>query len=829
MESSVDDTAPRSGQAERGEPEHTEAERLQALRRYQILDTPPEEVFDRITRLAAGYFDVPIALISFVEAERQWPKSCYGIDRREIDRAFSFCHYAIQSEAPLVIEDAPADPRFATNPLVTGDVRMRFYAGAPLLTPGGHRIGALCVLDSKPRSLSEEGTARLQDLAAMAMDALEQRHRAVTSARDNAAQRKEQEFTEALIDGLPGIFYLFDKAGRMKQWNEHFEEATGRPPEEICAMKPPDFVRPDERGQAPERMAEAFEAGETSVKLHLMHKDGTSTPYLCYGRRLMLDGQPHLVGMGIDITQQKEAERALRESEKRHRVLVERASDIITIFEPDGSIRYISPPAERILGYPPADLEGRSAFPRIHPDDRAHMRSALQTLLEEPERVVTRQFRTRHANGSWVHLESVGRNLLDDPAIEGLVVNSRDITDNLRFEAEREARKRAEELLEAKTSFLNNVSHELRTPLASILGFAELLVEEGEGVQQEFAGHITSSGERLQTTLDSILSLAQLNSQEAELNLQPVDVTEAVRETAKLLRPAAEEKSLTFEVVGPKEGDVHASLDEAALHRILDNLMGNAIKFTDEGRVVVTVEPDAHEARIRVEDTGIGIREDFQERLFEDFQQESTGLGRDHEGAGLGLAITRRLIELMDGTIEVESTKGEGSVFTVRFPRVAPAHASDGEEAPRSEAAAPPGAMPTPATASTAQLLVVEDNPNTRALAHHLLRPPRYQVAYAAGVEEALTQIREQSFDALLIDINLGASEDGVGLLHRLRALPAISASVPAIAFTAHAMPGDEERLLDAGFDDYLSKPFSERELLETIEAALRTTGERRG
>jgi len=238
-------------------------------------------------------------------------------------------------------------------------------------------------------------------------------------------------------------------------------------------------------------------------------------------------------------------------------------------------------------------------------------------------------------------------------------------------------------LLKAKTSFLNNMSHELRTPLASITGFAEVLAEDDGGGEhrQEFAQRIARSGERLKRTLQSVLDVASMEGNgAADLSLEPTNVARVVRRSADRHRPAADEKDLTFEVQDAAQGerDARALLNEDALHRILDNLLSNAIKFTDAGRVTVEVRSGTEDVRIRVADTGIGIEESFREDLFEEFTQESTGLSRTHQGSGLGLAIARRLAEEMNGAIDVESTKGEGSVFTVRFPRLAAAEEPPG-------------------------------------------------------------------------------------------------------------------------------------------------------
>ena len=243
-----------------------------------------------------------------------------------------------------------------------------------------------------------------------------------------------------------------------------------------------------------------------------------------------------------------------------------------------------------------------------------------------------------------------------------------DVTDTVNVEAERRARQRAEELLRLKSSLLDTMSHELRTPLTSVLGFAEVLADEIEGEHAEFASHIHAGASRLLDTLNSVLDLAQLEGRGLSLQQDRTDAGAELAETAGLLRPLAEQKGLALTVRVPEEG-VPVVLDRHALQRVLTNLVGNAIKFTPAGRVAVGLAAGAERVRFEVEDTGVGISEAFLPHLFEPFRQASEGLARSHEGSGLGLSITKQLVELMGGTIAVESEVGAGTRFTVEVPR----------------------------------------------------------------------------------------------------------------------------------------------------------------
>lgn len=231
-----------------------------------------------------------------------------------------------------------------------------------------------------------------------------------------------------------------------------------------------------------------------------------------------------------------------------------------------------------------------------------------------------------------------------------------------------EANKRLKQANELKDNFLANTSHELRTPLTTILGFADVLKDEASPHHREFLDIIEKSGQRLLRTLNALLDLAKLRSGVVTAQLQRTNVINKVTETLELMEHEAHRKGLQLELDVP-EHPVYAKLDERFYEQVVDNLISNAIKFTEDGYVRVHVEQAADRVQVSVQDTGVGIDEDFIPSLFDDFKQESSGISRDHEGNGLGLAITARLVELMHGTIDVESTKGRGSTFTVTFPR----------------------------------------------------------------------------------------------------------------------------------------------------------------
>ncbi len=396
--------------------------------------------------------------------------------------------------------------------------------------------------------------------------------------------------------------------------------------------------------------------------------------------------------------------------------------------------------------------------------------------------------------------------------------------DNARLYREaQEAERRAEEMARLKSAFLANMSHEIRTPLQGVLGFASLLARQATGKQHEYAERIMSSGRRLMDTLNAVLTLAKLEARQTDLTPELLDIDREVRDILHTFQRRAEERKLNLQYIAePGIEGLMVQLDSGGLSSILHNIIGNAIKFTEQGGVTVRLGRDKHPEtgedciRIRVKDTGIGISPEFLPHLFDTFQQESTGFSRSHEGSGLGLSITKRLVEMMGGTIEVESEKGKGSVFTITLPTCegrglpAESHEATGHQLDETR---------------KARVLVIEDNPESRDLVSLLLGDACDVTTVETG-EEAIAiaeQMDEDNaipFDLVLLDVNLGPGLNGNDVVQALRRLPLFE-NTPIVALTAYALPGDRERFLEAGFTDYIGKPFTTDELLERTSLLL--------
>ncbi|MBA2663083.1 MAG: response regulator [Bradymonadaceae bacterium] len=506
-----------------------------------------------------------------------------------------------------------------------------------------------------------------------------------------------------------------------------------------------------------------------------------------------------------------------KRNEEKFRAVTESSTDVIAFCDVKTRFGYISPSVQSVLGFTPAEFAKKTLFEHL-PEAMVHkVRNDLSRLFFQPDSVIELSFALAHQDGTPRHVALKATNLLERAGIEGILLNLRDVTEHKLFEEHLiEAKDNAEQMTRLKSSLLANMSHEIRTPLTSMLAWASVLAQEVPEEHLEAVQTIERSGRRLTETLNSVLALAQLEGRVIEIEPETVNLSDEAADTVRALGALAAERGLVLEFRSAHP-EAFARLDRALFQRILNNLIGNAIKFTETGSVTVVIEADEAEVHVRIEDTGIGIDEAFMPDLFGEFKQESTGLARSHEGSGLGLAITKRLVEVLEGRLEVESQKGQGSVFTVAFARLSEEDFAVTGAWPAVEKIDALGDWESEVAMSS--VLLVEDNEAIRQVVHRQLAR-LYEVEAFGDAESALERARDRTFDVVLLDISLPGM-DGLQALSKLRETSE-HATCPIIAITGHALPGDEESFLRAGFSGYLSKPFSPGDLEALVRARLK-------
>ena len=468
----------------------------------------------------------------------------------------------------------------------------------------------------------------------------------------------------------------------------------------------------------------------------------------------------------------------------------------------------------------------------VHPDDLDIIHMSRQAIMDQPGVSANAEYRIKATDGGWLHVRQASvyaAGSADRPAM--IVAAMKDVTGDVEAQeriTEERARletlvmDRTHELSEAnadlaraarlKDEFLASMSHELRTPLNAILGMTEATREQIWGPitpeQDDKLRIVEESGRHLLSLINDILDLAKIGAGKLAPEMGPVDVIGTAASTLRLVTQLAMEKQIHLASRLPEEGPI-IDTDGRIVMQILLNLLNNAVKFTQAGgRVLLEVDVNANVVTFRVTDTGIGIAADELGRIFKPFVQVNRGLARAYGGTGLGLALVARLADAIHGTVSVESEPGVGSVFTLTLPT----HVGGLEAA---AAAVPTGAVKAHLSSPRRTILLAEDNDaNARTYVGYLVAKG-YDVLVAPDGEEAIRMAQESHPAIILMDIQM-PNMDGIETITRLRADPAFAAT-PIIALTALAMPGDRERCLLAGANDYVTKPTSLRDLTARI------------
>ncbi|WP_040480857.1 ATP-binding protein [Vreelandella boliviensis] len=730
-----------------------ETQRLAALHALQVLDTPSDKAFERMTQLARDLFNVPVALVSLIDQERQWFKSHQGLEVCETERAVSFCAHAIAHDGPLVIEDTHKDERFADNRLVTDSPHIRFYAGFPIRPLQGMAVGTLCIIDHQPRQFSERDLKLLGSLAGQVEELLRQHKLQMELTQTANKMHKEQKLLKILHQGITDYQALMSGKRLWVFLMEALRELTDSDYALIGEVLPTNTTN--------------------ALKIHAI----TDLSWSEESRPLM----ERLRSGDMILTNSKTL---LGQVFAFGEVVM---TDDVDSHPQRGGFPIADTPFHNYLGVPIFSGEHLIGMYAIA-NSQQPLNQALLDWLQP-------------FTDTCALLINLYSQMAEREQVMGDLAAARD---------------QAETASRAKSEFLSSMSHELRTPLNAIIGFSQILANSrrnplGEK-QKRQVSQIERSGQHLLSLINEVLDLAKIEAGHMTLSIEPIILANVFNDACSTLEDCAEAAGIQFRYTSPNNR-WQVNADYTRTKQILLNLLSNAIKYNStNGSIDITVAYLVDHVRISVTDTGPGIAPERQHELFEPFNRLDAE-GGSIEGSGIGLAITRELVERMNGEMGVDSQPGQGATFWFTLPMANAGATAD--EAPTLNSV-----HTQPSNAFT--LLYIEDNPANQRLMEDIIDEiGEIKLQIAPSAEIGMEIMRHCSPALVMMDIHLPGM-NGYQALEAMRRDPLLQA-LPVVALSANAMPGDIKRGLEAGFNAYLTKPLELDKLEATIAQFIQT------
>ncbi len=784
-----------------------EKQRLQKLHNLDVLDTPPESMFDDYTRLASIICGTEFSVVSLIDDQRQWFKSIQGnLGVEETSRDVSFCGHAILGDEPFIIEDSWQDERFFDNPVVLDGPKIRFYAGVPLVTHDGHKLGTLCVFDPKPATISPEQKEALVLLARQVTSKLEQRLNDILLENIGAVLDISDAFVILVDPKIERVTFvntaLKNRLGNNPTWNApRLLESLFPDMDFHTILRDPSQLQ----SAAVQTRLQFPDAPDGMAELRIL-------PRLSMGRRTT-------VILFRDNTELFRTQSTAREAQTNLRLFNQVANQTkngVVICNSEGRIEWVNRSFELTTGYTLSECIGRKpgSFLQGPETSEAHRKRMADHINKGIP--VSQDILNYSKEGQPYWVEVVIEPIRDENGkLTNFVSTQTDITDRKQQESALKAAKLSAELAnQAKSQFLANISHELRTPLNGIIGMTESLRDRAPKDLQSTIGTLNDSSMHLFNLLNDILDLSQLESGHMTMTDAPFNTRTLLNEVEALFRERAKAVDSILESrFDPNIPECLLS-DKTRLKQVLVNLTSNAIKFTHHGTVTISAtslgqvqDKDGQFCefiRYSVQDTGPGISEQDQERIFENFEQLDNSSTRVHGGSGLGLAISRSIVKALGGHLQLISRPGEGAEFSFELAlKAANTEAATDER------------RPLVGKLKELHALIVDDNEVNRTVLSDLLdRAGLGSIYTAASARRALVLLDNIQPDLIFLDIQM-PEIDGFELLERIRReFGARGRTVPImIACTADVSNEQRQKCLQAGFDYHLGKPITSQKL----------------
>ena len=633
--------------------------------------------------------------------------------------------------------------------------------------------------------------------------------------------RKNAELLRASVKVSNIGIFDHDHVNNTIYWSQRQREIHGCSPDEPITLESFfEFIHPDDKEMLINTVARAHDPGGDGLweaEFRIIKRNG-ETRWISAKSQTYFEGEGkerhpfHTIGVNLDITINKLAERSLRSLSRA----VEQSPSAIVITDTQGCIEFINPKFTELTGYTFDEVKG--VTPNILKSNytsKNEYEVMWKTIIDKKE--WRGELLNKKKNGELFWVSAYISPIISEKGdIINFIALEEDITDRKKMIRElTDAKEKAEEMNRMKSHFFANMSHELRTPFVGILGFAELLENTLKNPEEkEYASKILKSSWRLTETLNKILEISRLETTVPELHYTDFDLYILLKEIAELFIPSAKNNDTVINV-RTEFSNLKIKSDKKILREILNNLINNAVKFTYKGIIEISAKKiivnNNDFIEIKVADNGIGIPQERQSIIWQEFRQASEGIERSFEGTGLGLTITKKYVELLNGEIHLESDERKGSVFTMKFPMQCNKKEITANKKENSEFLK----YIKESSMSGTKILIVEDDGISLEFMRRVLEKT-YSVDTAVNAKNALELIHKNQYDVLLLDINLGRGMNGIDLLKEINKISSYK-NIPTVAVTAYASEADKYEFLSKGFTHYISKPFLSDDLKKLL------------
>ena len=633
------------------------------------------------------------------------------------------------------------------------------------------------------------------------------------------ALRKSEENFRLIVENQNELVVKVDADGRFLFVNPAYCKTFGKSEEELLGQSFMPLVHEDDRASTAKAM-QSLQRPPYSAYVEQRAMTVAGWRWLAWSNRALLDEQGRIeaiIGVGRDVTLRRHVKEELRQNKEKLQNILDNSSEWIWEIDTSGHHTYSNYRLSEFLGYSPRKFVGKQYLSYLHPDDRQEVEKILPVLISKKQGWSCWVLRWRHRDGSYRYLESNAKPIFNAAGeVVGYSGADRDITERKTSDlALQAATQAAEAANRSKSTFLAKVSHEIRTPLTAIVGFGEMLEDaELSSEHRRYLAAINNASHSLSLLINDILDLSKIDSGELVIKQEDIRLRSLIGKLADLQKEQIASKGLAFDV--SIDSDVPDVLvgDPLRIQQVLLNLLGNAIKFTDKGTIsIAATVAEASGPRVlldvSVKDTGVGIAADLHERIFDPFVQCFDSSTHQYAGSGLGLSISRSLADLMGGGVNLESQEGAGSTFHLLIPLQKKIDDTSKQPLTAQE--------PLQWSGPTLNILLADDNSVNVQFIKAVLEKLGHRVIVAENGKIALDKLNTNVCDLVLMDIQMPVM-DGVEALKVLRDLePPGRKHLTVVAMTAYALMGDREKYLNMGFDGYLSKPFTTRQLVNEL------------